>query len=147
MGGQGRALHCFKSLESIFVGGSGSRFAIVSGMFPFSSLSPCRVNHAIRLGHILYRFRVHWVLHSLFSFPFSRQWHRCPYWPTSTWVSCGNRLGTRCRHVRGQNWGKGYSCSFGRPGSRVHMARQATTILAMPMFYIRNSIICILRPC
>ena len=103
--------------------------------------------------HVTYRGVISESLHSLFAFPFSRRRHPCPYWPmsapgpASTWVSCGNLLGTRCRHGRGQNWVKGYSCSFGRPGSRVHMARQATTFFAMPMFYIRNSIICILGPC
>jgi hypothetical protein len=68
--------------------------------------------------------------------------------PAPTLVACRRAsLGYRRFRRHSQVWAEGYSCSFGRWGSRVHMARQATTIFAVPMFYIRNSIICILRPC
>ena len=67
--------------------------------------------------------------------------------PAPTLVSCRRASLVYQRFRRhSQVWAEGYSCSFGRWGSRVHMARQATTIFAMPMFYIRNSIICINWP-
>ena len=102
MGGQGPGARAALFLESVFVGGSGSRFAIVSGimMFPFSSLSPWRVNHATRLGHILYEWRIGWVLHRLLALPCSQLWHLCPCLPMSapapTLVSCrGDPLGSQ----------------------------------------------------
>ena len=92
------------------------------------------------------------MLHRLLAFPCSRLWDLYPCWPMSapapTLVACREAtLGFQCVRHHSQVRAEGYSCSFGCSGSRVHMARQATTIFAMPMFDIRNSIICILGPC
>ena len=134
-----------KQRQAVFFGQLGSVCGVFCGVrlcgvrtrkYPANTpqKNPARVTYSAKTDVSAMRSARGWLprhfifdIHSLFAFPVSRRWHRCPYWPisapASTGVSCGNRLGTRCRHGRGQNWVKGYSCSFGRPSCRVSLSK------------------------
>ena len=82
------------------LGGRGLFLTYAVFLLSWCSDSSWRVNHASRLGHILYELRIGWVLHRLLAFPCGQLWHLCPCLamsaPAPTLVACrGDPLGLR----------------------------------------------------